>query len=59
MKLKLVVSTPKGCYDKLEIEGRNLKALLDKVLSALDDMPDELDGCRPIDWTYINLYVTR
>lgn len=59
MKLNVTVKTAKGYYDEAKIEGRTLKECLDKIIPALEAMPEEQEGVKQVDWTYIFIEVQR
>lgn len=59
MKLHLTLTTRKGYYDKVIIEGSTLRACLDKIIPKLEEMPPTIDGEHQMDWTKITIEILR
>jgi hypothetical protein len=59
MQLTITVKTAKGFYVEVKVVGPTLKSCFDKVFPALEEMPEEIDGIKRMDWTYMFLEVQR
>lgn len=57
--MTVTVKTHKGYYDEAKIEGRTLKECVEKLLPTLDAMPEEQEGVKMTDWTYLHIEVQR
>lgn len=60
MKVKAQMYTTKGFYGKpIEFKSYMVSEIGTDLVARLDDMPDELEGEKMLDWTRIEITVER
>lgn len=58
-KATIIVETRKGQYGQVDVQGRNVSSILDKVIESLETLPEEKDGAKFMDWTRIAVSIER
>lgn len=59
MQMEITVKTAKGYYASTTLSCRMLQPGLNLVLPTLENLPEEIDGVKQVDWTEISITFTR